>query len=33
LRAGRRIVTVSIEVTNERGELTATALTTYARKG
>ena len=33
LRAGKRIVTVSIEVTNERGELTATALTTYARKG
>ncbi|HEY0078439.1 MAG TPA: PaaI family thioesterase [Pyrinomonadaceae bacterium] len=33
LRAGRRIVTVSIEVMNEHGELTATALTTYARKG
>ena len=30
LRAGRRLVTVAIEATNEAGELVATALTTYA---
>ena len=30
LRAGRRLATVSIEATNDAGELVATALTTYA---
>ena len=30
LRAGRRLVTVAIEATNEAEELVATALTTYA---
>ena len=34
LRAGRRLATVSIEATNDAGELVATALTTYAiRRG
>ncbi|MFL6230636.1 MAG: PaaI family thioesterase [Pyrinomonadaceae bacterium] len=31
LRAGRRIITVSIEATNEGGKPVATALTTYLR--
>jgi uncharacterized protein (TIGR00369 family) len=31
LRAGRRIVTVSIEATNGDGKIVATALTTYLR--
>ena len=30
LRAGRRLATVTIEATDEAGELVATALTTYA---
>ncbi|CAN5141326.1 PaaI family thioesterase [soil metagenome] len=32
LRAGRRLVTLSIEASDGHGELIATALTTYARK-
>lgn len=31
LRAGRRLVTVSAELTDEAGNLAATALTTYAK--
>ena len=31
LRAGRRVVTVSIEASDEAGKLVATALTTYLR--
>lgn len=31
LRAGRRVVTVSIEATNADGKIVATALTTYLR--
>jgi uncharacterized protein (TIGR00369 family) len=31
LRAGRRLATVSVEVTNESGALVVTALTTYLK--
>lgn len=31
LRAGRRLLTISVEVTDESGKLAATMLTTYAR--
>lgn len=31
LRAGRRIVIIAVDVMNDEGELTATALTTYAK--
>lgn len=33
LRAGRRLLTVAVEVINRHGELTATVLTTYAKIG
>lgn len=32
LRAGRRVVVVSVEVRDRAGDLTATAITTYARQ-
>ena len=33
LRAGRRLLTVAVDVTNQRDELTATVLTTYTKLG